>query len=140
MASELLASVHVRTGQTSGGTVGLSAGKTTAMTLATPVRQTSSAVPGKNLPAEVQNDEAQAKQTKTKDAEHLAAQVTRLNEFAQKMKRDIEFSVDQQSNRTIIRVRDAETGVVIRQLPPEEILRIAERLAEAEGLLVREQA
>lgn len=140
MASELLASVQVRTGQTSGGNVGASAGKTTATTLVTPARQTSSQAPGKNLPVVVQDKPQSTKETEAQNAKQLAAQVTRLNEFAQQMKRDIEFSVDQESNRTIIRVRDTETGEVIRQLPPEEILRIAERLAEAEGLLVREQA
>lgn len=140
MASELLATVSVRTGQASGAATGAVANKPALANQPVVVRQSTAPTRGKDLPPEDSAEAAKAAEATKDSAENLAAQVHKLNEYAQQMKRDIEFSVDEESNRTIVRVRDAETGEVIRQLPAEEILRIAERLADAEGLLVREQA
>ncbi|MCP4277740.1 MAG: flagellar protein FlaG, partial [Gammaproteobacteria bacterium] len=53
-----------------------------------------------------------------------------LNDFAQSVQRQLEFSVDQDSGKTIIRVVDAETGETIRDIPPEEILNMQKQLRE----------
>lgn len=66
--------------------------------------------------------------------------VDELNNYVQNLHREIQFSVDNDSNKTIIKVIDANTGEVIRQLPPDEMMRLVKRLDELEGLLVREKA
>lgn len=42
---------------------------------------------------------------------------------------NLEFSIDEELGRTIVRVVDKETGDTIRQIPPEEILALARHLA-----------
>ncbi len=52
----------------------------------------------------------------------------------------VEFSFDEQIGRNVVRVVDAETRTLIRQIPSEEMLAIARALDRLQGLLVQEQA
>ena len=63
-----------------------------------------------------------------------------LNEFAQKIERQLEFSVDEYSGRTVIKVIDAVTKEVVRHIPAEEVLAMQRRLDEVTGLLFSKQA
>lgn len=63
-----------------------------------------------------------------------------LSEHVQNLNRTLQFSVDRDSGRTIIKVIDSETNEVIRQIPQEEMLVIANRLQAASGVLLVEQA
>ena len=54
----------------------------------------------------------------------------RLNEFMQENARELEFQVNSESNRVVILVRQAETGDVLRSIPPEEALALADKLAD----------
>lgn len=65
----------------------------------------------------------------------LASAGARINEVLRPY--GLEFEPDETSGRTVIRVVDRLTGEVIRQIPPEEMLAIAERLDEARGRLLR---
>jgi len=53
-----------------------------------------------------------------------------LTQFAQNFQRSLQFSVDSASGETVVRVLDANTKEVIRQIPSEEFLAIAERLRQ----------
>jgi flagellar protein FlaG len=70
--------------------------------------------------------------------------VAGLNDFFKQERHSLEFSVDQASGRVVIRITDAETDQVIRQIPPEEVLAIVRHLAEGpdagalRGLLLSE--
>ena len=69
--------------------------------------------------------------------------VRHLNDYAQRMNRELHFNVDKESGRTVIRVIDPESDEVIRQIPPEEILALARYLQtgdEDRGRLVRDLA
>ena len=68
--------------------------------------------------------------------------VNQVNEFVQNLSRDLQFMVDDASGRTVIKVLDTETKEVIRQIPPEELLRIATYLTDTDGssLLLKDQA
>ncbi|MCS6927722.1 MAG: flagellar protein FlaG [Candidatus Binatia bacterium] len=48
----------------------------------------------------------------------------------------LEFVQDQATGRSVIRVYDRESGELIRQIPPEEVLAFLRRLAEGKGALV----
>lgn len=52
----------------------------------------------------------------------------------------IEFDVSDESSRIVTRVIDRESGDVIRQIPSEEVLAIAERLEEMQGRLISLEA
>ena len=56
---------------------------------------------------------------------------------ATSMRRKLEFNIDEESHEVTIMVRDAETGRLIRQIPPQEVLDLAERLSETVGVLFR---
>lgn len=81
----------------------------------------------------------------SQDAAAVSASVERLTDRIQSLRRELLFSVDDDSGRTVITVRDAETDQVIRQIPAEEVLRLARRLEESQddavkGLLLAGQA
>ncbi|KAF0808648.1 flagellar protein FlaG [Alcanivorax sp. S71-1-4] len=49
----------------------------------------------------------------------------------------VEFELSEHSGRTIIRLVDRENGEVIREIPPEELITLSERLEQIRGLLIR---
>jgi flagellar protein FlaG len=51
-----------------------------------------------------------------------------LQEFAQSVRRDINFRVDDGSGQLVVKVTDQQSGNLIRQIPSEEALQIAENL------------
>lgn len=77
---------------------------------------------------------------KAQDAEQLQDVVDGLNGLVQDLKRDLEFSVDHGSGEMVIKVIDRETDEVVRQLPPEEVLKLRKRLLEAAGVMFTGQA
>ncbi|MCU4674764.1 flagellar protein FlaG [Catenovulum sp. 2E275] len=75
--------------------------------------------------------------------ENALSQVT---DFIQLQNRQLNFSFDEDSNRSIIKVTDSDSGDVIRQIPSEDVLKLAQRIkelqtdaGEAIGVLVNRQ-
>lgn len=56
--------------------------------------------------------------------------VSEVNKFVKQIDRNLEFSVDEASGRVIITVREPDTGKIVRQIPPEELLVIAKLVRE----------
>ncbi|ODN66041.1 flagellar protein FlaG [Methylophaga muralis] len=121
--------------------------KTDSVSLST----SSSIQQGSNVPAEVVsgvataqriNDIAQpnalAKQLEATDEQLAAIQdrVVELNSYMQNMNRSLQFSVDDQSGETVIKVIDSETDKLIRQIPAEELLVVRSSLEEYRGMLL----
>lgn len=75
-----------------------------------------------------------------KDEKLVESVVSRISDFVQNFQRDLHFTVDKDSGRTVIKVIDSETEKLIRQIPAEETLRIARSLDSPESLILREQA
>ena len=63
------------------------------------------------------------------------AAVTQLNKHAQEANYNLEFSIDEASGRSVIKVIDADNGEVIRQFPLEEVLALSEAVVGSGGLL-----
>lgn len=66
----------------------------------------------------------------------LERAVSKLNDYVQNVQRALQFSVDEDSGRTIITVLDSETKEVIRQIPPEEVLNLARTLHKGKGVIL----
>ena len=66
--------------------------------------------------------------------------VTSIQNFVQNIRRDLSYSLDDSSGRVVVKVTDSISGEVIRQLPSEEALRLAESLEEARSLLFMAEA
>ena len=53
---------------------------------------------------------------------------------------NLQFSVDEDTGRTIVSVIDSETRQVVRQIPAEEVMRMARALDRMQGLFVNGKA
>lgn len=60
--------------------------------------------------------------------------VSQLNDFVQNVQRDLQFEVDNEMGQTIVKVVDQSTQEVIRQIPDEVAMRLAEKLQQDEPL------
>jgi len=70
-----------------------------------------------------------------------------LKDFKKKLEKlklifrgEAEFSIDRDTNMVIVKIKDKETGEIIRQIPPEVVLKIAKSIEEFLGLLLDERA
>jgi len=63
-----------------------------------------------------------------------------LNREVSRISQSLRFSVDQQTGKTVIKVMDASTDKVIRQIPSEEAMSIAKALDRVQGLLLKGKA
>lgn len=61
--------------------------------------------------------------------EELRQAVTVMNDYVQSIARDLEFSVDEELNETVVKVIDSKSGEVIRQIPDQTLLELARTLA-----------
>ncbi|MDK8463874.1 flagellar protein FlaG [Marinobacter sp. SS13-12] len=66
--------------------------------------------------------------------EQLDDAVSQLNDFVQTVQRDLQFEVDNELGQTVVKVVDQSTQEVIRQIPDEVALRLAENLQQDEPL------
>jgi len=91
---------------------------------------------GKALPPEDKKAEI--------SSEDIQQAVAELNQHIQNIERDLLFSVDDSSGRTIVRVVNSDTEEVIRQIPSEEVLRISrsihEQMGDVSGLIFETSA
>jgi flagellar protein FlaG len=76
-------------------------------------------------------------------ADELGEAVENINQFVNSQGRTLNFSVDEESGKPIVKVIDFETKEVIRQIPSEEVLtmakaikRLQEDLGSATGLMI----
>jgi len=61
-------------------------------------------------------------------AESLQKAANRMEEYVRSVGRSLQFRVDDSSGRIVVSVRDQSTGELIRQIPSESALRIAEQI------------
>ncbi|MES0874451.1 flagellar protein FlaG [Sinimarinibacterium thermocellulolyticum] len=66
----------------------------------------------------------------------LDAAVQALQHQVQAAGAELEFRIDRDLDRVIVTLRDARDGRVLRQIPAEEVLRIARMLREARAALI----
>jgi flagellar protein FlaG len=69
----------------------------------------------------------------------LESVAQQLQDFMQSMNRSVQFQVDEDSGRDVIRVLDKQNGEVIKQYPSEEVLSLVSKLSQSAGLLVDQE-
>jgi flagellar protein FlaG len=74
--------------------------------------------------------------------EQVSQAVSKLNKSPQAQSQGLEFSIDNDSKRTIVKVVDQTTKEVLRQIPSPEALEIAKSLeaGENKGFLIKQTA
>lgn len=65
---------------------------------------------------------------------------TELSDMMSMMRKGLAFKVDEKSGQAVVTVLDKDTGDIIRQMPSEEALALAEKLSEVTGLLMKTEA
>lgn len=99
-----------------------------------PVGAPTGALPMETYGSDQQKARAVPQRRALSDAE-IAAMVKELNAAMQVVNTNLSFSVDSVTKKTVVRVVNAQTQEVIRQIPPAEMLRISERITELLGVL-----
>lgn len=74
------------------------------------------------------------------DHRQVADAVKNINDFLQVVQRTLQFTLDEDSGRMVVQIKDANTKEVIRQIPPENMLKLAEQMDKLKGLLFEEIA
>lgn len=85
-------------------------------------------VDGKTLPEAVQKTTESEPVVRAESGEKLHTAVAQVNDYVQSIQRDLQFTVDSDLERTVIRVVDSDSGEVIRQIPDDIFLELARRL------------
>ena len=74
----------------------------------------------------------------TQDA--VVAAVQAANSYVQSVSTGLQFSLDQDSGRTVVKMIDTTTDEVLRQFPSEEILAISRSIDRMQSLLINREA
>ncbi len=69
--------------------------------------------------------------------EHAAARVT---DVLRGTTSRLQFEIDPDLHKVVIKIINGESGEIIRQIPAQELLDLAKHLDQPKGLLVRERA
>ena len=95
-----------------------------------------------------QSPQTAAQQRAQDEASNKALEqaVSQMNSYAQNLQRALQFRVDKDSGEMVVRIVDPKTDEVIRQIPNEEVLLIANRMraaatareASTPGMLIQE--
>ena len=73
------------------------------------------------------------------ERERVVEAIKNIQEFVDAAQRGLQFSIDEESGRIVVKVIARQTGEVLRQLPSEEALELARRLQDTGSLFFAEQ-
>ncbi len=90
--------------------------------------------------AVVTSDATRSESSSPASREEIEAAVATIQDFVQSVRRSLNFSLEEGSGRVVVKVTDAGSGDVIRQIPSEEALQLAENLSEVRSLLFKAEA
>lgn len=85
------------------------------------------------------NDPAVSQDNKSASGKQIQDAISKANNTLKEHRTRCEFSYHEETNRVSIKVIDRDTDKVIREIPPEESLKILEKVWELAGILVDEK-
>lgn len=74
------------------------------------------------------------------DTAEISAALEDVRNAIRPVASELSFSLDEDSGRVLLRIIDRETDEVIRQIPSEELVRIAKALDKFQGLFLNKEA
>lgn len=83
---------------------------------------------------------AEAQKASNGNVHELNSAVNTTNKFMMALSQNLQFSIDKDTSRVVVKLMDVSTKEVIRQIPSEEMLTIAKALDKLQGLLIRDKA
>jgi flagellar protein FlaG len=106
-----------------------------------PTPSESVSVPTKSIQdvsRDVQASKGESAKQLSQNMEDVKAAVKTLNIAMKKAPTSLQFSVDSASHRFVVNVTNKDTGELVRSMPGEAILRIAQNLESLKGVLFDE--
>jgi len=89
----------------------------------------------------IKSDTSQLKRAeKTEKSPTLEKAVKHLADFVAAASSEINFSIDQSSGVQVVKIMDRNSQEVIRQIPSEEAIHLAQALDKLQGLFVKDKA
>lgn len=105
------------------------------------IEKTSELLPGRQEITDNGKIESLSSRSQDLKEQDLDKAIAKINDFVQQIQRDLQFSIDDESGKTVIKVIDSESKEVIRQIPEEFILEMARSLQDShEGNLLEVEA
>jgi len=83
---------------------------------------------------------ADLEKTSRPTKEAIAKAALDIQNFVKDMGRNLAFSIDETTGYNVVRVVNPETNELIRQLPSEELLKIAKNMRDLGNVLVNQKA
>ncbi|MBI1396958.1 MAG: flagellar protein [Betaproteobacteria bacterium] len=77
---------------------------------------------------------------KAPDAADIQKTLSDARGVAEAAGASLEFTIDKDSGKTVVKVVDSATSQVIRQIPSEELLSLARHMTKLEGMLLNQKA
>lgn len=74
------------------------------------------------------------------ESSDLEKAVEKVREVFQTVEPRLQFEIDPDLDRVIVKIMNGESGEVIRQIPPQEVLNLAKSLQASPGLLLKQEA
>jgi len=110
----------VKAGMSSTPSVTVSPGRTNEEKL--DIKPANPQFSGKQLP--------KSEEGRGQERERIEEKVSELNSFVQNIQRGIQFSVHEETGRSVISITDKDTGEEIRRFPSEQVLSMSAKIAE----------
>lgn len=127
MASDSIASITSLVNTSSGSSSEIKVTRIREVEAASQGRQVSAAADHLGRMSEAR--EAAAKQTEV-SRQAFEKVVSELQAYVQNTRRNLDFFVDDQTGRVVVKVVDATNDEVIRQIPSEEMLSLSRRIQD----------
>lgn len=87
-----------------------------------------------------QNTNPEDQAQRTPDIGEVQKALEEVEKAVAPMAQSLQFSLDKDSGKTVVKVMDTDTNEVIRQIPSEEVLAISKAVDKLKGLLLKQQA
>jgi flagellar protein FlaG len=107
--------------------------KSKKINLETPLTRQAASRISENLARLVENQQRADSVSEIRD--HVKSVIDALNEQMIERSRTLNFSVDQTTGKAIVTIRDLQSGEVIRQMPPEVLVNLAQNFESLKGLV-----
>lgn len=87
----------------------------------------------------VRSSETGQQEDQRLEAKRIKSAISEVNSRLKPTKTRCEFSYHEEVNRVSIKIRDRETNEIVREIPPEESIKVLEKIYEIAGLIVDEK-
>ncbi|ALA58568.1 flagellar protein FlaG [Nitrospira moscoviensis] len=114
----------------------------TADLLTTPVRGSDPADAAAKRPPQAARKQPDSGETPSAPVDRAAIDraVAQVSEVLDSTDPRLKIEVDDETDRVVVKIIKEESGEVIRQFPPEELLELEKFLSGSKGLLLQERA